>query len=392
MAKEKTTVGIDIGSRNVKVTVVRFEEINGKRVSRLLGTGSAVAYGMRHGFVQDVEEASASLAEAVSMAEKAAGFKIRRAEISIGESGLAAYAVVGQTIIGRADMEITNLDISRASESSEESLPKVMFQNRRIIHRIPVEAKIDGQQVFGTSPIGMKGGKLEVKSLFVACTEQNLSRLAKVFENNDMEISGANAAPVAASLSCLSKSQKIAGAILADIGAENTSIIVYEDGVPVSLEIIGIGGQDITKDIALGLKISIEEAESIKVGAVTKIDYSKKKLEEIIEARLSDIFELIEGHLKKIGRNRMLPAGIFLTGGSAKIAGLENFARDFLKLPAKIVSVSAGQVGKNLEPVWSTAYGLCLIGATNDHGGLPVSGGKGPGMKDVLNWFKQFLP
>ncbi|MCH8930836.1 MAG: hypothetical protein IIA98_07975, partial [Proteobacteria bacterium] len=154
---------------------------------------------------------------------------------------------------------------------------------------------------------------------------------------------------------------------------------------------------NITNDIALGLKISLEEAEDIKKGATNTISsYPQKKLDEIIEARLKDIFDLIETHLKKLGRNELLPAGIILTGGGLDIATIEDIARASLKLPARIVVPHAFSHGNvKLDTAWSVAYGLCILGFdtsyTSDLIRINKSRIKGR-VRNVLSWIQQFLP
>jgi cell division protein FtsA len=398
VAQNKISIGIDIGSAQIKIAVVEFsyegDKQGGKRVPKILGTGLAPSRGVRRGYIEDTEELSEALALAIRNAEKSSGIKIKHAEISVGDTGLSSFISTGFTMVGRADMEINDLDINKATENSEETVPKSFTQNKRVLHRIPVASKIDGKVVFDGKPIGMKGSKLEIKNLFVTCLEPHLTHTVKALEANNVEIEDVIASPIAGSLACLSKTQKMTGCILVNIGAGTTSLIVYEDNLPISLEVIPFGGNDITNDIALGLKISIEEAEAIKVGAQTFTNISKKKLDEIIDARLSDIFELVETHLKKISRNAMLPAGIFLTGGGAKLAGIDVFARDFLKLPAKVVSIPTGQVGKVAEPIWSVAYGLCLAGTSNNGVEGLSSGSNGffIAKNKVFTWLKQFLP
>src|SRR3990167_2842613 len=225
------------------------------------------------------------------------------------------------------------------------------MQNRKIIYSIPALWKLYGKPVLGRV-LGMKGIKLETKALFISCIESHLDDLVQAVEDAGVKVIDVVASPIAASFVTLSKSQKIAGCVLANIGAETVSIVVFENKIPISLEVFPIGGSDITNDIALGLKISLEEAESIKLGGVTATSYSRKKLEEIISARLGDIFELIEVHLKKIGKSGLLPAGIIITGGSSSIGLIEDLARSYLRLPSRIASLNigsglpAGQAGK----------------------------------------------
>lgn len=210
--------------------------------------------------------------------------------------------------------------------------------------------------------------KVEVRMLFVTYLDKHLQDLIQAVENAGVEVIDAMAAPIAASLVSLTKTQKMAGCILVNIGAETVSSVVYENGTPVSLEVFPIGSTDITNDIALGLKVSLEEAERIKLGAITNTSFSKKRLDEIVVARLSDIFDLIEAHLKKLGRSGLLPAGIIITGGGSGLANIEDLAKAALKLPSKVALLTVPQGGKSQvkDAVWSVAYGLCIWGFSGD--------------------------
>ena len=210
------------------------------------------------------------------------------------------------------------------------------------------------------------------------------------------------AAPVASSFVTISKKQRRVGSLLADLGAETLSIIAFENNNPISLEVFPIGGEDITNDIALGLKTTLEEAENIKLGGLSRTNFSKKKLDDIVGARLTDCFELIEKHLKTIGRDSLLPAGIVLTGGSASIPGIKTLAEGELGLPAQIAEIhfGAGDRNKIRENIWTTACGLILLGFnSNDEGSfmsshkvpLTTEGGKMM-FKKISRWFSQFLP
>jgi cell division protein FtsA len=264
--------------------------------------------------------------------------------------------------------------------------------NRKVIHAIPVSYKIDGRIVLGR-PQGMKGMKLESRTLFVTTLEQHLNDLIQTLADAGIEVEDVMASPLAASLITLSKSQKIAGCVLANIGAETVSIVVFENNIPISLEVFPIGSVDVTHDIALGLKISLEDAEHLKTGANTDIAHSRKKLEEIVDARLTDIFELIEGHLKKIGRSGLLPAGIIITGGGSGIADVEEVAKLTLKLPAKVATFPFEADSRGIgQGSWAVAYGLCILGFTQ--GDEPSVGIKiaSKTKNKILAWIKQFLP
>jgi len=183
--------------------------------------------------------------------------------------------------------------------------------------------------------------------------------------------------------------------VLANIGSETVSIAVFENNLPISLEVFPIGGNDITNDIALGLRIPLDEAEGIKRGSLVGGNFSRKRLDEIVEARLSDIFELIEAHLKKLGRSGLLPAGIVLTGGGSAIETIDDLAKVTLRLPSRVASVSFGDNirGQIKDASWSVAYGLCILGLQNGDE-EPISGLKlvKKTKKGLMNFFRQFLP
>lgn len=353
------TAGIDVGTYEVRVVIAERSPDNA--LPTILGTGRAESKGLRHGYIINTTDVAKSVSLALKQAEKSAGLKIRRVFISIGGVGLSGINSQGSTIVTRADQEITDVDVEQAISAAEEAIPKALIQNRKIIYSIPTLWKVDSKQVLGRV-VGLKGIKLETKTLFVSCIESHLDDLVEAVEATGVEVIDVVASPIAASFVTLSKSQKIAGCVLANIGAETVSIVVFENNIPISLEVFPIGGSDITNDIALGLKISLEEAESIKLGGVTTTNYPKKKLEDIISARLGDIFELIEVHLKKIGKSGILPAGVIITGGSSSIGLIEDLARSYLRLPSRIASLNIGNGKFQIkDSSWSVAYGLCII-------------------------------
>jgi cell division protein FtsA len=358
------TVGIDVGTYQTKVVVVEFVEENNKQVARIIGTGLTESKGLRHGYIVNNEDAVESIKTAVKLAEKSSGIKIRRAFVSVGGIGLSAITGTASIIIGRADLQITELDIKKLGEICEEELPTNLILNQRILHSIPVQYKIDGKVVLAKSPLDMKGTKLEVKMLFVTCLEPHLNSLLEAVDEAGIDIIDCLTSPIATSFVTLSKSQKMAGCVLVNIGAETVSVVVFENNVPISLETFPIGSADITNDIALGLKISIEEAENIKIGSIGPGSFSKKKIDEIISARLDDIFELIENHLKKIGRNELLPAGVFITGGGSFVTNIEELAKTALKLPVRVATINLDDSKKNSKDyIWAVAYGLCTLGS-----------------------------
>jgi len=388
------SVGIDIGTSQVKVVIAESNEVGERELPRVIGVGYSESRGLRHGYILNQSDALQSVKQAMTQAEKAAGFPIKRAVASIGGIGLASITTSGTVVITRADSEITDLDVQKAVDVSREEIPSSFSLNRKIIHTVPLSYKVDGKPVQGR-PEGMKGAKLEVKTLFITCFEHHINDLLETLSEAGIEVEDLVAAPMAASLVTLSKQQKMAGCVLANIGSETVSIVVYENNLPISLETFPIGSNDITNDIALGLRVPLEEAEDIKRGSLIGTTFSRKKLDEIIAARLSDIFELIEAHLKKLGRSGLLPAGIVLTGGGSAIETIEDLAKASLSLPSRIATVSFGDniKGQIKDASWSVAYGLCIIGLQNGEI-QSVSGIKlvRQTRKGLMKLFRQFLP
>lgn len=390
MAKRKISIGIDIGTSNIRVLVA--EHANDKSMPIVLGTGISESRGLRHGYIVNISEATESIRRAIADAETASKIRIRRAFVAISGLSLESSTATGSSFASRADDEITETDVQYAIESAEQNIENPA--NKQIIHTIPISFKLDGEEVWG-DPVGMKGSHLETQILFVTCLNQHLAEFIRAVEDAGIQVDneGIMASPIAASFVTLNKRQKTAGCMLANIGAETLSIIVFENNIPISLKVFPIGGVDITNDIALVLKIPLDEAEEIKRGNGINT-YSKKKLDEIINARLSDIFEIIDAHLKKIGKRGLLPAGIIITGGSAGIPAIEDLAKTTLKLPSKIATVDLSKKTENEihDSYWSVAYGLCILGL-NEHPEESVGIIFARKTKNgVVGWIKQFLP
>jgi cell division protein FtsA len=396
--KSKTSVGIDIGTHTIKVVV--SERTDGS-FPKIIGTGYAQSKGLRYGYIVNTSDVQRSLKKALRMAEKTSGVTIEKAYLSMGGIGLDAVTSTGSTIIARGDNEVTELDIERALAASEQALPPPEITNKKILHSIPHRFILDGREVLGR-PEGMKGVKFEATTLFITCLEQHLHDLVQAVEDLGVDVVDVVAAPVAASLVILSKAQKIAGCVLANIGSETITVVVYENSLPISLAVFPIGSNDITNDLALGLKVPLEEAEQIKLGGIIGASYSRKEYEDIIANRLSDMFELIEDHLQKIGKNGMLPAGIIITGGGSGVASIEDLAKAKLALPSQIGRISTGGRSSTKNHIhvkdasWSVAYGLAVLGFTNEDtasgGGSNVLGILKKLQKSAFSWLGQFLP
>ncbi len=337
--------------------VVVGEFLKGEKNPKIIGGGESETQGMRRGYVVETSPAVISVKNAVSMAEKSSGVKIKRAFVSVGGISLRGELSSGSAIISKADGEVTSLDINKALQDCEDNLN---LSNKKIIQVFHISSRLDGKEVLGRLE-GMRGTKLEVKTFFVTYSIQHLEDLIEVVAKAGVETIDVIASPVALSQITLSEKQKIVGVALVNIGHQTTSLCVFENGLPISLQTFSIGGTDITNDIALGFKIPLEMAERFKLGSIEE-NFSKKKLDEIIEARLSDIFELIENHFKKIKRNELLPAGIVFVGGSVNIARLEELSKSALKLPSSLgtTDIFGNLKTKLRDSSWFTALGLII--------------------------------
>ncbi|MEK7109250.1 MAG: cell division protein FtsA [Patescibacteria group bacterium] len=390
----KIVTGIDVGTYHVKVVIAEHTS-NAREAPRILGTGYAESRGLKQGYIVSVPEVSRSIAAAVAQASRAARVKVKKAYLGMGGIGLEEATARGETVVERGDSEITDRDIPRAIKNSEGALPPAATLNRKIIHTIPLRYFVDGGRVLGRSPVGMKGMRLAVESLFITCLDRHVGDLVRAVEDAGIEVEDVVAAPLAASFVALNKMQKRVGCVLANIGAETLSIIVFEDAVPVSIKVFPVGSSDVTNDLALGLRISPEEAEQLKQGAVLGAPYPKRKIDDLINRRVSDMFKLVEAHLKKIGKDELLPAGIILTGGGSAIQTVADLAKAVLRLPSRTANLegAAAERMQLRDSSWAVAYGLTIWGFSEGGDLEPVeTSSVSESFHGILRWLKKFLP
>ncbi|HET8575429.1 MAG TPA: cell division protein FtsA [Candidatus Paceibacterota bacterium] len=408
MSKRNIVTGIDVGSAMTRVVIC--EALDPSAPPQIIGTGAAETHGLRRGYMVNVDSAAKSIALAVSRAEKAAGTKIDSAFFSAGGVGLEGTISVGSALVSQADGEVGAHDVERACISAESFVRD--NSNKKVLHTVPISFRLDGKEVLGR-PRGMKGMKLEAKALVITALSQHINDLISAADLAGVEVLDVLPAPIAASWVVLSKQQKTAGCALTDIGSETVSVTVFENSLPVSLQVFPVGSTDMTNDIALGLQVSLEEAEKFKVGRLG--DTKKPELEAITEKRLTEIFGMVEAHLKKIDRNELLPAGIILIGGGSGIKTAEAIAKNFLKLPSSIGVLHYRERGRSADfapargngrknfpqktmkdgPSWAIAYGLCVLGSQDEQDETILAGSKDlfDGFKaKVSKIFKQFLP
>tara|TARA_B100000745_G_C20154618_1_gene395636 strand:+ start:5171 stop:6343 length:1173 start_codon:yes stop_codon:yes gene_type:complete len=390
MARRIAT-GIDIGTHQVKVVIAEVAQTKGgSTYPKILGTGISESKGLRHGYIVNNTDVSKSVSEAHQQAEAAAGIQTKKAFLSVGGIGIDEIKTTGETIIQRADSEVTDLDVEKAIEAAR-MLAEPNLTNRRVLHQIPLTYRLDGHAIHGNRPQGMNGTKLEVDVLFITTLKQHHDDLVAAVEEIGIEVLDEMASPLAGSFVTLSKEQKMKGVVLANIGAETVSVVIYDHNVPVSVKVFDIGSANITDDLALALRIPPEDAEKLKLNKLAGEGYPEKRVQSIIQQRLKAIFALIDAHLKEIGKNQMLPAGVVLAGGGAGIGDIRDIARSCLKLPSRTAQLQVPENTQIKDSSWAVAYGLTIWGLTSEQetGASTMIRGAG---NSFTKFFKQFLP
>lgn len=382
------TVGIDVGTYATRVAVA--EHVKGEKMPRIIGTGTTPTRGLRHGYITNIEQATKTIEKALREAEKSSGVQIKRVIATIGGIGLESTSTTGVAVISKADGEVTQLDVQKAMQVAEENLE---IKNRRILHRLPIGYKLDGKNLTGR-PEKIKGIKLETKVLFITCFEQHLEDLLTAISDAGVEVIDVVASPISAGEVTLTERDRNMGCLLVDVGSETVTMTVFEEGTAVALRVFATGSTYITNDIALGMKVSLEEAEGLKIGAVLG-NYSKKKLDEIIEARIKDIYWIIDTYLKKIKRSGLLPAGVVILGGGSHLNVIEELGKDELRLPCRIGLPEAFKHSKNKirDTSWFPVLGLVIMGKNSS---FKNTNGMGDFFskfkKSITNLLKQLMP
>lgn len=416
MPKDEIIVGIDVGSASVRAVVARIQENEeGVRSLHVIGVGQAGSAGMRRGVIVDIEEAVSAISAALEQAERVSGVPIERAFVSASGTHIQSQVSRGVIAVSRADNEITEEDVQRVIDAaSTVSVPP----NQEILHVVPQSYSVDTQADI-KDPIGMTGIRLEVQATIISGSSAFIKNLTKCVSRAGVEIDGVVIAPMAAGMSVLTKRQKELGVVLVDIGGGTTDLIIFEEGEMRHTAILPVGSGHITNDLAIGLRTSVDVAEKVKLeyGSADASEFSadelvdlrklgssddsvvsRKQIAEIIEARLSEMFDLVRRELKAIDREGQLPGGAVLVGGGSKLPGLVDVAKERLRLPAQVgFPERLPGLNETLEdPSFSVAQGLVLWGYKHTaeppkglRGGILSVSGSVAKIKDRL---KAFLP
>ncbi len=382
MAKENYIVGLDIGSTKVAVAVAR-PEADG--AFKLLGIGQAPAEGLRRGLVVDLEKVIGSIHDAVSDAEMVSGCKIDSVYASIAGEHIKSINSRGVIAIGKGTSEISHSDVERVIEAARAvAIPA----DREIIHVLPQEFTVDDQSGI-TDPVGFSGMRLEVNVHIVTGSTASVANIIKAIDKAGLDVAELVLGPFAAAYAVLNPDERELGCVLIDMGAGTTDIAAFLDGAIKHTAVLGIGGKNVTNDIAIGLRTPLEQAERLKclhgsalatlvessemiivpgVGGRESKEVSRSVLAAIVEPRAEEIFSLVARELKKANLSELLASGVVLTGGASKLTGTPELAEQIFDLPAKLAQpmCTVEEQEKPPGPEYAVAIGLIRYGLLSD--------------------------
>ncbi len=339
-------VGLDIGTTAVRCVV--GELAGDAQIPTVIGFSSASNSGMRKGNVAHIEEVAQAVVNAVQEAERMSGREVRHATVNVNGSHVEGVNSKGVVAISSADRIIGVEDRMRVEEAATVvQLPA----NKEIIQVFAKNYRLDGQENI-KDPVGMHGVRLEVDTHILVASTPALKSLEQVLHRAELQASHRTVTSLAAGEAVLDRQMKDSGVCVLDIGAATTNLLVIEDGEVEHIAVIPMGGTHITNDLAIGLKTELHIAELIKVKHATlaksvsgetsfvvkgeELRFDREMMRLIIEARVEEILEFADHELKKIRKSRKLPGGVVLTGGTSKLPGLADFAKEAMELPARV--------------------------------------------------------
>lgn len=414
MNKDHALAAIDVGSTKVCTLVA---EVMPERELRILGVGITPAQGVKKGMVDNIQEATAAIASSVEKAERSSGSRILSAQASIGGNHIASMNNRGVATIPGRQRPIGKEDISRAIEGARAiNLPT----NREVLHVLPRYFVVDGQDHV-SDPIGMFGQRLDIETHIVTGSLAAIQNLNQCLEGAGVQAEGLVLAPLASAEAVLEEEEKQQGVILADIGGGTTGVAVFVDGAIFHTSVLPVGGYHLTHDLVAGIRAPFSVLEEAKVAygsaLPSRIDpeetveleafggqrqkaVPRRRLAEIIQARLEEILEMIYLDVKRAGFDEMIAAGLVLTGGTASLPGLDELAEQVLRLPVRIGLPKGihGLADTLNSPAYATSVGLLRWSleeeSHNGHKPLPF---KAPlelngAWESLRKWLKALIP
>lgn len=432
----KIVTAIDVGTS--KITTV-ISAVDDSQQPTVIGVCSHPSKGIKKGVVVNIDDATNSISESVTAAERMAGVTVSDVYVSI--NGEQVTSLNNKGVVAVSGSEITLEDTYRAIENARTlSLP----ENLNPIHIIPREFVVDNQGGI-KYPIGMTGSRLEVETHIITAPNSYWRNIRKCVEENGLTLYDVVFSGWASSLAVLTDTEKELGVSLIDIGAGTANITIFEEGAIVYSGCIPLGGMNITSDLAIGLQVTLEEAEKIKVnmeailndkvvaieeddktpallrkaedqkekkeekqsdmvdvsvlGVKSQKEISKSFLTQIVEARLEEIFELVRDSVSKSGYNVAMPAGVVVTGGSALLKDCAKVGQSVFGVPCRIGYPSglSGMIEEISDPAYASVQGLIKHALEDDSEGSSsrssgVGGSLGGILEKITSWVKSLLP
>lgn len=380
-------VGIDVGTTKVRCVVGHLDATTG--APTIVGVGEVANTGMRKGSIVNLNGPAQAIDGALGDAERMSGYEVNSASISINGSHILSTTTDGMVAVGAVDHIVNDDDVARLEEVA--TVGKVPA-NREILAVVPHSYRLDGQDNI-KDPVGMTGTRLEVNANVISALAPHVSALHSALELAKVEASVITPSVVAAAKAVLTEQQLENGVAVIDLGGATTGIAIFEEGDLQYVSIIPVGGNNITNDLAIGLKTDPEIAEQVKLthgsaaaetGSETVsvkhgddvLEFARTDIDEIIGARLEELFEGITKELKKAGRHAKLPSGVVLVGGGAQLKNIVEYTKESLGLAVRAgAAKDFGGVAEHIdEPQFAAAAGLMLIDAEGSRNHVQGSG------------------
>jgi cell division protein FtsA len=379
MQHSKIVSGIDIGTSKITTIVGQYFEIEDRY--NVVAVSSIPAVGFRKGQIINLDQASQTITQSIESAERMAGFQIKNAAVSICAPHIESVNSQGVVAISTANGEIIQSDIKRVIEAAQAiSLPN----GKEIIHTIPRKYTVDGQEGV-INPIGMNGVRLELESHLILASTPSLKNLNKCLDEIGIKVDTLVYSGIATAKAALTETEKELGVALIDIGGSVTSLTIFTEGSPVYSTVIPVGANNVTNDLAIGLRLSIEDADKIKL-KLTKVVEAKKFEDEvdlshfgilseekhkisiqtavngIIKPRLEELFTMIYDQIENSGFASSIPSGIVITGGGALTINTKEICSRVIPLPQRIATPPklGGIVDDILNPAYTSSIGLLM--------------------------------
>lgn len=382
MDEEKRFVtGLDVGTENVRAVIATVSK---EGELAIVGYNEGKSNGMRKGVPANLAGPAGAIDKMLGEAERMGGYDVRSAYVSINGSQILTTRTEGMIAVGTSDHEITEDDLDRVEDVA---VTGRIPANRDVLDVVPLEYALDGQGGI-KDPLGMSGSRLEMRACVVSALSPNCENLKKSTASADVEALRLVPSAVAAAKAVLTERQKENGVAVIDFGATTTSVAVYEEGDLQYTGVVPAGSNNITNDLAIVLAIDPDMAEEIKrrfvtgsfdssksqvikIGKEGKMErnFERKEVDEVVKARLEEIFGEIRKHLKSARYDQRLPEGIVLTGGGAKMRGIEAFVKEVLEASVKVgVPLGIGGVADAVaKPEYAVAVGLAELAAEDSH-------------------------